>query len=115
MDFEPRLMARALGNVLQNARRYAKQRVEVDAAINADTCRIVIDDDGPGIPEADRARIFEPFTRLDTSRNRDSGGYGLGLAIAQRIAQWHGGNIGVEDSPLGGARFVISWPVHRTS
>lgn len=108
--FEPKLMARALGNVLQNAQRYATRRVEVDAGINADTCRIIIDDDGPGIPEADRTRIFEPFTRLDTSRNRDSGGYGLGLAIAQRIAAWHSGNISVEDSPLGGARFVISWP-----
>lgn len=112
-DFEPRLMARALGNVLQNAQRYATRRVEVSAGINVDTCRIVVDDDGSGIPEVDRARIFEPFTRLDTSRNRDSGGYGLGLAIALRIAQWHGGNISVENSSLGGARFVISWPIRR--
>ena len=112
-DFEPKLMARALGNVLQNAQRYAAQRVEVSSSVSADTCHIVVDDDGPGIPAADRARVFDPFTRLDTSRNRDSGGYGLGLAIAQRIAQWHGGTIGVEDSPLGGARFVISWPVRR--
>ena len=114
-DFEPKLMARALSNMLQNAQRYATQRVEVRASINVDTCSIVIDDDGPGIPVVDRTRIFEPFTRLDTSRNRDSGGYGLGLAIAQRIALWHGGKIDVDDSPLGGARFVISWPVHRTS
>lgn len=110
-DFEPKLMARALGNVLQNAQRYAAQRVEVSSNVNGDTCHIVVDDDGPGIPAVDRTRVFDPFTRLDTSRNRDSGGYGLGLAIAQRIAQWHGGNISVEDSPLGGARFVISWPV----
>ncbi len=108
--FEPKLMARALGNLLQNAQRYATQRVEISAGINGDTCHISIDDDGPGIPAADRTRIFDPFTRLDTSRNRDSGGYGLGLAIAQRIAQWHGGKIDVADSPLGGARFVISWP-----
>ncbi len=111
--FEPKLMARALGNVLQNAQRYATQRVEVSAGVIADTCHITIDDDGPGIPAADRARIFDPFTRLDTSRNRDSGGYGLGLAIAQRIAQWHGGKIDVEDSPLRGARFIMSWPVQR--
>jgi signal transduction histidine kinase len=114
-DFEPKLMARALGNVLQNAQRYAVQRVELSSDVNADRCRIVVDDDGPGIPSADRARIFEPFTRLDTSRNRDSGGYGLGMAIAQRIAHWHGGKIAVEDSPLGGARFVISWPVRRAN
>ncbi len=112
-DFEPRLMARALGNILQNAQRYATRHVEVIADTNADCCCIIIDDDGPGIPSVDRTRIFEPFTRLDTSRNRDSGGYGLGLAIAQRIAQLHGGNIGVENSPLGGARFVITWPAHR--
>lgn len=112
MDFEPRLMARALGNILQNAQRYATQRIEVTADTSADCCRIIIDDDGPGIPSVDRARIFEPFTRLDTSRNRDSGGYGLGLAIAQRIVHLHEGNIGVEDSPLGGARFIIAWPAH---
>lgn len=111
-DFEPRLMARALGNILQNAQRYATQRIEVRIEASADRCCIIIDDDGPGIPAVDRARIFEPFTRLDTSRNRDSGGYGLGLAIAQRIAHLHGGNIGVEDSPLGGTRFIISWPAH---
>ncbi len=110
--FEPKLMARAVGNILQNAQRYAAQRIEVSTDISASTCRIIIDDDGPGIPLVDRARIFDPFTRLDTSRNRDSGGYGLGLAIAQRIATWHGGEIAVEDSPLGGARFVISWPSH---
>ncbi len=112
MDFEPRLMARALGNILQNAQRYATRRIEVTADTSADCCRIIIDDDGSGIPSVDRTRIFEPFTRLDTSRNRDSGGYGLGLAIAQRIAQLHGGNIGVADSPLGGARFIITWPAH---
>ncbi len=114
-DFEPKLMARAFGNLLQNAQRYATKYVEVSCNVTADTCHIAIDDDGPGIPTADRARIFDPFTRLDTSRNRDSGGYGLGLAIAQRIAAWHGGNISVEDSTLGGARFLISWPVHRAS
>ncbi len=108
--FEPKLMARAVGNILQNAQRYAIQHIEVSTDVSASTCRIIIDDDGPGIPSVDRARIFDPFTRLDTSRNRASGGYGLGLAIVRRIMQWHGGNIGVEESPLGGARFVISWP-----
>jgi two-component system sensor histidine kinase RstB len=65
---------------------------------------------GPGIPEADRKRIFEPFTRLDSSRSRISGGYGLGLAIVQQIVSWHGGKVVAIDSPLGGARFSIRWP-----
>jgi signal transduction histidine kinase len=69
-----------------------------------------VDDDGPGIPEADRERVFNPFTRLETSRNRKYGGYGLGLAIVDRVVKWHGGHVIVSDSPLGGARFTIRWP-----
>lgn len=73
--------------------------------------QVCIDDDGPGIPAEDRKRIFEPFTRLDTSRARAFGGHGLGLAIVKRIMEWHQGEVHVEDSPLGGARFCLSWPV----
>jgi len=74
---------------------------------------IQVDDDGPGIPEANRIRIFEPFARLDNSRNRKSGGYGLGLAIVKRIAVAHKGTVTVDDSSLGGARFTLSWPGNR--
>ncbi|WP_241341853.1 ATP-binding protein, partial [Burkholderia cenocepacia] len=69
-----------------------------------------VDDDGPGIPAAERARVFEPFQRLDSSRDRQTGGFGLGLAIVRRVAQVHGGDVRLEDSPLGGARFVITLP-----
>lgn len=108
--FESKSMARAITNLLLNAQRYAAKRVEVRVEIAESECRITIDDDGPGIPEADRARIFDPFTRLDSSRQRGSGGFGLGLAIVKRIAKWHHGRVEVADSPLGGARMILSWP-----
>ena len=71
---------------------------------------IHVDDDGPGIPQEDRDRIFEAFSRLDESRDRQSGGHGLGLAIAKRIIEAHKGKISVGTSPSGGARFTITWP-----
>lgn len=108
--FETRLMARALGNLLQNALRYAQTRVHVSFIHKNSAYQISVDDDGPGIPEHEREHIFDAFKRLDASRDRDTGGYGLGLAIVQRISQWHGGDVGVESSPLGGARLVIFWP-----
>lgn len=108
--FEPRLMARALGNLLQNARRYARHRVVVTFSCEDGHCQLAVDDDGTGIPEAARDDVFEPFTRLDTSRDRGTGGYGLGLAIVQRISRWHGGKARIEQSPIGGARFLICWP-----
>ncbi len=108
--FEPKLMARALGNLMQNAQRYAQTQIHVTFICDNGGYQINVDDDGPGVPEHERTRIFEAFMRLDASRDRGAGGYGLGLAIVQRISQWHGGDVTVECSPLGGARFVIRWP-----
>lgn len=108
--FEPRLMARAVGNLLQNAKRYARTRVCIVFTQDNENYQIIVDDDGPGIPENERERIFEAFKRLDASRDRGTGGYGLGLAIVQRICQWHEGIVIVGDSPLRGARFIIHWP-----
>ncbi|VAX02493.1 Sensory histidine kinase in two-component regulatory system with RstA [hydrothermal vent metagenome] len=108
--FEPRLMARAVGNLLQNAKRYARTRVCIVFTQDNENYQVIIDDDGPGIPENARTHIFEAFKRLDASRDRDTGGYGLGLAIVQRICQWHDGAVTAEDSPLEGARFIIRWP-----
>jgi two-component system OmpR family sensor kinase len=71
---------------------------------------IAVEDDGPGIPEAERERIFEPFFRLDRSRDRATGGFGLGLSIARKAVLLHGGRLAVEESKLGGARFVITLP-----
>jgi signal transduction histidine kinase len=101
-------MERALVNVIRNAVRYATSRVAVTVETGARTT-INVDDDGPGVPPEERARLFEPFARLETSRDRESGGVGLGLAIVRSIAQWHGGEARISDSPLGGARVSISW------
>lgn len=112
VTLEPRFMARAVINLLRNAVRYAQRRVEVRLELTDSGYHCVtVDDDGPGVRAADRARIFEPFTRVDESRTRATGGFGLGLAIARRIVEWHGGTVEVGDSRLGGARFVLSWPV----
>ena len=74
-------------------------------------CELLIEDDGPGIEQENWNKVFEPFARLDDSRTRATGGYGLGLSIVQRIAEWHGGYAKVDKSPnLGGARFTFGWP-----
>jgi signal transduction histidine kinase len=108
---EPRLMELALSNLVVNASRYAKQRVDVSISAQDNGYRIVVEDDGDGIPPADRETVFKAYTRLDTSRNRDTGGYGLGLAIVARVAALHGGRATAAASKtLGGAKFVIEWP-----
>lgn len=102
-------MARALSNVLRNAVRYAGTRVAITVESTAAGTTINVDDDGPGIPPEARERLFDPFTRLENSRGRDSGGVGLGLAIVRSVARWHGGEARISDSPLGGARISIAW------
>jgi two-component system OmpR family sensor kinase len=104
-----RLLARAIGNLLTNAQKYGEGSVELSAQRGA-RLEIAVDDDGPGIPEQERERVFEPFYRLDRSRDRATGGFGLGLSIAHKAVALHGGTIRVEQSRLGGARFVISLP-----
>ena len=101
---------RALQNILQNAMRYAKRKIQVSIEEDDRQVRILIDDDGFGVSEADRQRIFEPFFRPDSGRDRKRGGAGLGLAIVSRIQQWHEGSCHVEGSSLGGARFVLCYP-----
>lgn len=111
---EPKFMARAVQNLVRNALHFARSRVEVHVDARANRYFIHVDDDGPGIPETDHARLFVPFARLDESRSRDSGGSGLGLAIVQRIAEWHGGKAVISRSAMGGARITIEWPRHWT-
>lgn len=107
----PRYMSRALLNLVQNAVRYASRHVEVELRqCPSGGFELIVDDDGCGIAPADRTRVFEPFIRLDESRDRGTGGAGLGLAIVWRVAANHGGGIEIHDSPLGGARFVLRWP-----
>ena len=107
---DDKLIQRALANILRNAGRFSKTLCQVTVQQNDGQLTIHIDDDGDGIPPGKRERIFEPFTRLDPSRSRDSGGTGLGLAIVQSILEQHQGSIAVDDSDLGGACFSLSIP-----
>jgi two-component system sensor histidine kinase RstB len=104
------LITRVLDNLLSNARRQTNTMVRISLRLEKGLHYLVVDDDGPGIPPADRERIFAAFVRLDQSRGRATGGHGLGLAIVERIARAHRGQVHAEASPEGGARFVFSWP-----
>ncbi|GGY91813.1 ATP-binding protein [Pseudoduganella plicata] len=105
-----RLLMRATGNLLRNAQKYANGQMALSAARKLGGVTIVVDDDGAGIPEEEREKVFEPFYRLDRSRDRNTGGFGLGLSIASKAVSLHGGSLRIETSPLGGARFVITLP-----
>lgn len=107
---EPRYMGRAVANLVRNALQHARSSVHV--RVSADGTRrtvIQVDDDGCGVPAQDRDRLFQPFVRLDRSRDRASGGFGMGLAIVRQVARWHGGDASIGESPLGGARVTIAW------
>ncbi|PMY63508.1 MULTISPECIES: ATP-binding protein [Pseudomonas] len=109
ISIEPRFMARAVINLLRNAIRYAERRVEVSLVQLGQGYEVQVNDDGPGVPVAGRAKIFEPFSRLDASRDRRTGGFGLGLALVRRVSQSHGGQVEVTDSQWGGASFRMTW------
>jgi signal transduction histidine kinase len=104
-------ISRVLANLLDNAQQHAAHTVEIQLHRNGGSAELTTTDDGDGIAENDRARIFRPFTRLDTARGRDQGGTGLGLAIACAIAQSHNGTLHAEHPPLGGARLVLRLPL----
>ncbi|WP_370022081.1 ATP-binding protein [Planotetraspora sp. GP83] len=106
-------IGRLLTNLLDNAQRHARQAVRVEVYLSGDAAVLAVSDDGTGIPEAERERIFERFTRLDAARSRDHGGTGLGLAIARDIAKAHHGILRVADSASGGACFVLHLPLAR--
>ncbi len=115
VDAERRYLHRVVQNLVGNAVRYCDHKVIVSGGVDdAGMAYVQVEDDGAGVPEEERQRIFEAFARLDDSRTRASGGYGLGLSIVSRIAYWFGGQIAVDQSPiLGGARFTMSWPARR--
>lgn len=108
---EPQAIGRALANLLQNAIRYAESKVAV-SALGTRSCVIIsVDDDGPGVPLAQRELVFQPFQRLDRSRDRRTGGHGLGLSIVMQVAKTHNGTALCErSSALGGARFILHIP-----
>jgi signal transduction histidine kinase len=109
-------LRRALTNLLDNAGRHARTTVRVAVHHRDGRIRLLVDDDGPGIPDEDRERVFQRFTRLDAHRARDgaTGGAGLGLSLVRRIAELHDGTASVDDAPLGGARLVLDLPEHRS-
>jgi two-component system osmolarity sensor histidine kinase EnvZ len=106
----PVAIERALANIVSNAVKYGKH-VWLNAYAQGDHYEIAVDDDGPGIPAALRDEVFRPFTRLEKSRNKKTGGIGLGLSIAQDVIHGHGGQIFLEDSNRGGLRVVVRLPI----
>lgn len=104
------LLEQVVRNLVDNAARHASARVLLSLNIVDGQALLAVDDDGPGVPAAERERVFERFVRLDEARTRDSGGSGLGLSIVREIVHVHGGTIGISDSTLGGARFEVRLP-----
>ncbi|MDO5055906.1 MAG: ATP-binding protein [Lautropia sp.] len=106
---EPSMLRRAINNLVSNGIRYGKA-VEIRIIDSPGMLRLVIRDHGPGIPAADQERVFEPFVRLEPSRNRDSGGSGIGMAISRNIARWHNGDIHLDNADDGGLVAEIRLP-----
>lgn len=107
---DERMLARAVRNLSDNAARHATSRIALAVQTRDESVEVSVDDDGAGIPPADRERVIERFVRLDDGRARDAGGSGLGLAIVHEVVRVHGGALRIEDSALGGARFVAVFP-----
>jgi signal transduction histidine kinase len=104
-------LERLVRNLVDNAQRHAVSRVAVTVSAVDGHALLIVDDDGPGIPEAERERVFDRFVRLDDARAHDDGGSGLGLAIVADIVRVHGGTVVVD----GGSRFVVRLPELKTS
>lgn len=110
LPIRPNAFRRSITNLLENALRYG-ENVAIRAGRRADMVEIAVDDDGPGIPEDKREDVFKPFVRLETSRNPGTGGVGLGLSIARDVVRGHGGDMALDQSPLGGLRAIVQMPL----
>ena len=110
---EARLLVRVALNLISNAERHARSRVKVSVSSDEEgrVALLTVEDDGAGIPQAERERVFEPFVRLDESRVRSQGGTGLGLSIVKTVVIAHEGALTLDESPLGGARFCVTLPL----
>lgn len=106
-------LSRILRNLLDNAARHARSRIAITAHTHDSHAVVTISDDGPGIPETDRLRVFDRFVRLDADRSRRGGGAGLGLAIVAEIVADHNGTVSVDSGPVGGARVTVTLPLLR--
>ena len=107
----PMALARAFANVIENAARYAKKTIKITELDSKDETQVIIEDDGPGIPDDKKADAMRPFVRLDDARGKDTGGTGLGLSIAQTAIENHGGHMKLENSDMGGLRVRITLPL----
>ncbi|CZF81797.1 Sensor protein RstB [Grimontia celer] len=107
------LLKRAIENILTNAVRYAESTVKLICQQNGNTTQIIVEDDGPGIPEEYRESVFEPFFSVDPSRNKTNMGHGLGLAIVKLIVEKHDGHAVFEESAKGGAKLILTIPNQR--
>jgi signal transduction histidine kinase len=103
-------LERVVGNLVHNARRHARSRVDLSCRRTPEAWVVAVADDGVGIPHADRERVFDRFARLDEARARDTGGSGLGLAIARELVRRRGGDLELGDSPSGGLLAELRFP-----
>ena len=104
-------LARAFGNIIENAARYANKKVKITERDEPDQVEVIIEDDGPGIPDDKKRDAMRPFVRLDDARGMETGGTGLGLSIAQTAIENHGGQMFLENSDMGGLRVRIVLPI----
>ncbi|MCV7091725.1 HAMP domain-containing protein [Mycobacterium interjectum] len=107
---DPAAMSRMIRNLVENAVRHANSCIAIEVGSRNGGATLIVSDDGPGIPPAERTRVFERFVRLDSDRSRSGGGAGLGLAIVAEIVAAHGGTITIDDRPGGGTRMVVEFP-----
>lgn len=107
----PMALARAFANIIENAARYAKKTIRITENDTPEQIEVIIEDDGPGIPDDKKRDAMRPFVRLDESRSEKTGGTGLGLSIAQTAIENHGGQMFLENSDLGGLRVRVVLPI----
>lgn len=115
VDVDRQFIARALNNYISNAIKYGNGEIDITISKNAEHCQVIVTDNGEGVCDDFKCTIFDAFSRGDISRNRETGGFGLGLAIVCRIMEWHGGSASVVDSENGGASFILSWPIKHVA
>lgn len=108
-------LRRCLTNLLDNARRYGGGQIDISVTELSDAVEVNIEDRGPGIPESDLDRVFEPYVRVETSRAKHTGGTGLGLAIARAIAKSHGGDVRLKNRAGGGISAILTLPIQTVS
>lgn len=113
VDVDRHFISRALNNYISNAIKYGNGVIDIAIVQQDNLCQIHVCDNGDGVCDDFKCTIFDAFSRGDTSRNRDTGGFGLGLAIVCRIMEWHGGSASVVDAENGGSCFILSWPMKQ--